>query len=299
MKRVLKWVGYVLGTIVVVLFVAVGVVYALSSAKMRKTYPTAVEAVAIPTDPASIARGKHLVEAVGKCQNCHGDNYSGQKMFDDPMFGSLTSTNLTSGKGGIGATFKDADYVRAIRHGVGTDGKTLYFMPSEAFYYFNDNDLGQIIAYIKSLPSADATVAPKRTIGPIGRTLSLLTPIPLIIAPKVPHTAQRPAIVPEGVTTEYGEYLSKAGGCTSCHGDALSGGDKIDGLVAANLTGGGEVGKWTEADFVKTIRTGVNPAGRILSATMPWPYAKNMTDDELRATWMYIHSRPAKQLGEK
>ena len=50
---------------------------------------------------------------------------------------------------------------------------------------------------------------------------------------------------------------------------------------------------------MKAIRTGVRPDGRVLSAAMPWPYAKNMTDDELRATWMYIHSLPAKKQGEK
>ena len=73
----------------------------------------------------------------------------------------------------------------------------------------------------------------------------------------------------------------------------------MDGVVALNLTLGGELGKWTEADFMKAIRTGVRPDGRVLSAAMPWPYAKNMTDDELRATWMYIHSLPAKKQGEK
>ncbi len=298
MKRVFKWLGYLVGSIVVLLLVAVGVVYALSSSKFGESYPTAVEPITVPTDAVSLARGKHLVEAVGKCQSCHGDNYAGTKMFDDPVFGQLTSRNLTSGQGGIGRSFTDADYVRAIRHGVGKDGKSLFFMPAEAYYYLNDADLGAVIAYIKTLTPVASSVPAKRSIGPIGRAVMLMTPFPLVSASFVPKTAQRPADIPVGVTKEYGEYLAKTGGCTSCHGAAVSGGNKVDGVLALNLTPGGEVGSWTEADFFKAIRSGTRPDGRILSAVMPWPYAKNMTDDEMRALWMYIHSVPAKKLGE-
>ncbi len=298
MKTVLKWLGYVVGVIVVLAILAVGTVYALSAAKFRKTYPTKFEHIAVSTDPASLARGKHLVEAVGKCQLCHGDDLAGKKVLDDPMFAQLTSTNLTSGKGGIGAAYTDDDFVRAIRHGVGKDGKSLFFMPAEAFYNFNDADLAAMIAYIRTVPPVDSPVSPERKIGPVGRAVYLMTPFPLVPASIVPHDAPRPAPVPEGVTKEYGEYLTKAGGCTSCHGPSLSGGNKIENVLALNLTPGDEVGKWTEADFFRTIRTGVRPNGKILSAVMPWPYAKNMTDDEMHATWMYIHSLPARKLGE-
>lgn len=299
MKRALKWLGSIVGVLILLILAGMGTVYAITLTQMDRDYPTSVEAVRIPTDLASVARGKHLVEAIGKCQVCHGDNYGGTNFFNDKVFARLTAPNLTSGKGGIGGTFTDADFIRAIRYGVGKDGKTLFFMPSVAFYHFNDADLGAVIAYIKSLPPADQTVPSQRSIGPIARTVFLLSDFPLLSAPLVPVGEPRPADVPPGPTREYGEYLSKAGGCTSCHGESLSGGTKVDGVVTANLTPGGEVGKWTEEDFTKAIRTGTRPNGTILSAAMPWSYAKNMTDDEIRATWLYIHSRPAKKTGEK
>ena len=87
----------VVGAIVVLLIIAVGAVYALSAARFGKAYLTAVEAVAIPTDAASLARGKHLVEAVGKCQACHGDNYAGTKMFDDPIPACLCFAGSANG----------------------------------------------------------------------------------------------------------------------------------------------------------------------------------------------------------
>jgi cytochrome c553 len=300
MKGVLKWLGYTVGVLVAMLLVGIGTVYAISSSRMSKTYAIKAETVEVPTDPASIARGKHIVEAVGKCQNCHGDDFAGKQVMDAGAFARLTSTNLTPGKGGIGGKFTDADYVRAIRHGIGKDGKSLLFMPAEAYYHFSDADLGAIIAYLKTLPAVDAAVPPARSVGPIGRMVYLTTSFPLLPATMVSHDAPRPALVPAGVTKEYGEYLSKSGACTACHGAALSGGDKIDGAVlAANLTPGGEVGKWTEADFTKALREGTRPNGTILSAVMPWPYTKNLTTDEIRAMWMYIHNVPAKQLGEK
>src|SRR5437867_10560033 len=122
MKRVLKWIGYILGGVVALILLAVGVVYAMSSARLGKSYPVEVRAVEVPTDSMSIERGHHLVLAVGKCTYCHGDNLAGKLIADAPAFARLWSKNLTHGKGGIGSTFTDADYTRAIRYGVKADG---------------------------------------------------------------------------------------------------------------------------------------------------------------------------------
>jgi hypothetical protein len=64
-------------------------------------------------------------------------------------------------------------------------------------------------------------------------------------------------------------------------------------VISANLTPTG-IGKWTQADFVKAMRSGIRPDGRILSAAMPWPYMRLMTDDELSALWVYLRSLPPK-----
>jgi len=295
MKRFLKWVGYIVGGIVAIILICVGVVYAVTSARMSKAYPTRAETIAVPTDPAAIERGRHLTIAVGKCTDCHGDNLAGKMISDDPAFARLWSANLTRGKGGVGAAYTDNDYARSIRYGVRANGKPLIFMPSEAYYHFNDDDLGAVIAYVKSMPPVDQEI-PKPSIGPIARILSVLTPFPLVPARLIDHEAPRPAPVAIGVTKEYGEYLAKTGGCTSCHNPNLSGGNTIQGVKVANLTPAG-IGKWSEADFMKALRTGVRPDGRILSAVMPWPYTRFLTDDEIRAMWMYLQSLSARQAG--
>ena len=110
MKRVLKLIGYIAGGLLVVILLCVGTVYAITSARIAKTYSTTIPALAIPGDSASIARGRHLVENVGKCQACHGDDYSGKVFMDDPVFVQLTSANITRGKDGIGASYTDEEF---------------------------------------------------------------------------------------------------------------------------------------------------------------------------------------------
>lgn len=295
MKRLLKWIGYILGGIVAVIVVFLVVIYVVTSTRMGKTYPTKVETVAIPSDPAALERGRHLAVAVGKCTDCHGDNLAGKMMADDPVFARLWSANLTRGKGGTGTSYTDADYIRSIRYGVGPDGKPLIFMPSEAFNHINDSDLGAIIAHVKSMPPVDQTI-PSPRIGPIARILSVMTEFPLIPARTIDRDAPRPAPVAIGLTKDYGDYLMTTGGCKSCHNPNLSGGADIQGVKASNLTPAG-IGKWSEADFTKALRTGVRPDGRILSAVMPWPYTKHLTDDEIKAMWMYLQSLSARQAG--
>ncbi len=293
MKRVMKWLGIALGSLLVLIVIGLGVVYAISSRAMSKTYAITLAPLTIPADSVSITRGRHLATAVNQCLNCHGDNLAGKVFVDNPVMGRIYSANLTRGKGGIGGAYSDLDYMRSIRHGIGRDGRPLLVMPADAFIHMSDADLASVIAYLKTIPAVDAVLPPKK-VGPLARALYLATDFPLIPAESVPHDQPPPPEVPRGVTREYGNYLATIGGCKSCHLPDLNGGVPIEGnVISANLTPTG-LGKWTEADFVKAIRTGIRPDGRVISAVMPWPYMRHMTDDELRALWIYLRSLPPK-----
>ena len=289
--RVLKWVGIAIGGLVGLIVVALVVVWFLAGSKINKTFDIEVKPVTVPTDEVSIARGRHVVRSFGLCQECHGDNLEGDIMDDDPVFGRLVGRNLTSGKGGIGGSRSDLDFVRAIRHGVGTNGKSLIIMPADTFYYLSDADLGATIAYLKTLPPIDNEL-PGTRLGPLGRLFSL-TSSSILVAGGIDHTGPRPAEPPPGVTAEYGKYLGRS--CLFCHGDDLSGeGGGVVGLPPPNLTIGGRLGSWSEADFFRTMRTGVTPRGHELdSVEMPWKSFARLTDDELRAIWLYLNSVPS------
>ena len=293
MKRVMKWLGIAVVGLATIVIVGLAVIYAISSRRMGKVAAFSTSPLVIPTDSASITSGHHFVQAIGKCASCHGDDLAGRVVFDDPVMGRLYATNLTRGRGGIGATYTDSDYVRAIRHGVGRNNRPLLVMPTDAFYYMNDRDLANTIAYVKSILAVDA-VLPAKNVGPLARTLYITTDFPLVPSQKVDQRRARPLDVPRGSTREYGDYLATTGACKSCHLQDLSGGVPIGkNLLSANLTPTG-IGKWTEADFRKALRDGIRPDGRILSAVMPWPYTRFMTDEEIHALWLYVHSLPPK-----
>jgi hypothetical protein len=214
----------------------------------------------------------------------------------------LSFPNLTSGVGGVGATNTDEDWIRAIRHGVGHDGRGLILMPSRIFYYLSDEDLGALLAYLKSLPAVDNEL-PITELGPLGRVMVTLGQLPPeATAPDVTaidHDGARPITPQPGVTVEYGEYLANT--CTLCHGASLNGQTIREGgnvYVALNLTRGGEMIGWSEEQFKVTMRTGVTPGGKQLIDFMPWKYFGQMTDDELKAVWMYLQSLPALPQGK-
>ena len=65
-------------------------------------------------------------------------------------------------------------------------------------------------------------------------------------------------------------------------------------LPGPNLTPGGELRGWTEADFIQAMRAGVSPSGHKLNPDfMPWKMYANMTDEELKSLWLYLQSLPA------
>ena len=67
-----------------------------------------------------------------------------------------------------------------------------------------------------------------------------------------------------------------------------------------NLTPGGELQGWTEEMFINTLRTGVTPSGHQLdNQYMPWKQSSQMTDDELKAVFLFLRSLPAKAQGNR
>ncbi|MBE7473497.1 MAG: c-type cytochrome [Anaerolineales bacterium] len=303
MKKFFKWVGLIAAGLLGIVVLSLGVIFFLSEVRLNKLYQVEVTPVAIPSDAASIAEGKRLFATRG-CGDCHKSNGAGGDFIDDPLLGRINAANLTTGQGGRVGSFSDDDWVRAIRHGVGPDGKPLWIMPSQEFNAINDKDLGALIAYIKSLPAVDMEISEKR-LGPLGRALLVTSDqVAVLPAERIDHAAPRPAAVEVAATVEYGAYQAQT--CVGCHGPTLSGG-AIPGVPAeppypANLTPNPEtgLGTWTEADFVQAIRTGVRPDGSTINPTvMPWPNFAQMSDTELSALWLYLQSIPAKPEGQR
>jgi mono/diheme cytochrome c family protein len=291
MLKVLKWIGIVLGSLIgLVLLVALGL-YVKARSEFNRTYNVEVPQISIPSDAAATERGQHLATVL--CFECHGDDLGGQVPFADlGPIGTIDTPNLTKGQGGLGAQLTDEDFVRILTHGVKPNGKSVFIMPSTDFQYMSDQDLGDIIAYVRSLPPVDRTTAVKFTfMGNVMYGAGMFGN--LLRASRIDHADRPPTPPAPGVTPEYGSYLVQINSCRDCHGLELSGGKSAEpgAPLAPNLTPGGELRAWTAEQFITTLRTGVTPSGMELKY-MPWPYKGKMSDDELKAIWAYLTSLP-------
>jgi hypothetical protein len=104
-RKILKWIGIMLGSLVGLLVLAFITLYIIGTVKWNRLhgkYDVPVETITIPTDQASIARGKHIA-TIRMCGHCHMDNLSGQTA-RVPGLVTLSVPNLTSGVGGVGPT---------------------------------------------------------------------------------------------------------------------------------------------------------------------------------------------------
>jgi mono/diheme cytochrome c family protein len=294
MRGIIRFILYFVAAFVVALLVAGLVGYVESESRINASYDIPDPGLTIPTDAAAVAEGARLV-AIRGCADCHTTDYGGQLFIDGGPLGTYYATNITPGQGSAVAGFTPGDWERAIRHGVGADGRGLLVMPSFDYDRLSDEDTARMIAYLQTLPPVDRA-HPESTVGPVGRLLIASGALPLAAA-QIDHSAPTPARVVPEVSAAYGEYLVST--CTGCHTESLGGGllpgAGPDDIPAANLTPSGNPGNWTEEQFITTLMTGRTPEGKQLDpAVMPWPVTAQMTETELKALWAYIRTVPPK-----
>ncbi len=217
----------------------------------------------------------------------------------------LYARNITPG--GVGE-WTDGELLRAITMGVSRDGTPLFpLMPYLRYGRMSREDVEAIVAYVRTLPSLPAQPVPDRTLD---------FPLPLVVRtlPAAPSHQPQP---PASDRVAYGEYLANAAVCADCHtpmddqgaflpGMDFAGGTPFSpngvGLVrAANITAdaGTGIGTWTEDQFLDKFRAfrdtpmrTLEGPERLQNTEMPWTYYAGMRDDDLRAIYAYLRSRP-------
>lgn len=261
------------------------------------------------SDAARVARGEYIVRNVAVCGHCHAADprndpdgpLSGGLEFANWRIGTVRASNLTPDvETGIGA-WSEAEIVRAVRNGQHRDGRLLSpVMPYEWFHGMSAEDALAVARYLKSLP-------PVRNEVRQDPNLVFAIADALFLRPKEEIRVVAP---PRAPTAQYGAHLAQhVALCADCHTPRrglratpdrhrLFAGnpDPPEGFPEnpSNLTPHHEtgIGSWSEEEFLRTIRTGVNPAGRELHEFMPWPRLGRMTDDDLRAIYRYLRRVP-------
>ena len=281
MKRFLRWTGIALASLVGLAIVAYIVLYILSERILHRTYERPAVSLSIPSDPASIVEGRRLATIRGCFNACHGKNAEGKVMFDQPIIARIVAPNLTAAV----RKFSDAQLAVIIRNGLRPDGSSLLVMPSETFVGLTDEDLGRIVAFLKSLPEASGPSG-SISLGPIGR-LGLVKGQFKMAAQLIAETTPPPEATSE--EAKQGRYLARTV-CTGCHGTALRGDSNPD-FTSPDLR---IVAAYSPDAFAQLMRTGVALGGRdvrVMSTTAR-DNLLHLNDAEIAALYSYLHSLP-------
>jgi mono/diheme cytochrome c family protein len=256
-----------------------------------------------------LQRGKYLVQGVVLCFDCHSQAIkdfqdvkpgeapvftklgSGRTMFEDKK-ARLVVPNITPDVETGAGNWTDDQFARAIREGIGHDGRTLFpLMPYEDFRYLSDEDLASVVVYIRSLDPVRHEQPKSKIPFPLSRLINNV-PVP------VKGTIAGPGTDP----IARGRYLTKIAHCENCHtpkdkmgkpvpGMEFAGGEQFGpNVVSANITPDPSgISYYDEKLFIQAMRTG-HVGARPLNAPMPWWFFKNMSDADLTDIFAFLRT---------
>lgn len=277
MRGILKWFGIGLGALAILGLGAVVFIYLASERITRKTYDAPLTSIALPTDSLALAEGQRLATVRGCYNGCHGERLNGGVFIDEPLLARLVAPNLTQMVG----RYTDAELERVIRHGIRRDGKSTLGMPSSMFYHLSDEDLGAIIAFLRSAPVTKGPTTEIR-LGPLAR-LGLVMGKYNPQAAMIDHDAPRLAVRDTSDHIAFGKYLALSS-CSECHGLDLRGnpdGSSPNLAIAAS---------YSEEAFTRLMRTGKARGDRELRLMSDVARSRfsHLTDGEIRALHQYL-----------
>jgi mono/diheme cytochrome c family protein len=260
-------------------------------------------------NPARMERGAYLVKNVTACLFCHSEldtsaeglpvkeGHAGSgKNWGVEGLPWLTVPNITPDPDTGAGRWTDDAIARAIREGIGHDGRALFpIMPYVNYRVMSDEDLASVITYIRSLPSVRHEQPASQIPFPVSRFINA---VPKPIEGSVP--------TPDLSTPEKrGAYLTTLASCSDCHtprdeqgqylqhlkfagGNIVLHGDAREPRAASNLTPAPNgIPYYNEELFLETMRTG-RVRDRKISDIMPWAHYRNMTDEDLKAIFAYL-----------
>lgn len=258
--------------------------------------------------PARMERGKYLTEAVMGCFDCHSERdwgSAGAPMISARMGAGrvwsmdgmpwLVSNNITPDRETGAGTWTDDMLSRAIREGIGHDGRALFpLMPYQNYRQMSDEDLASVIVYLRSIPAIRNPLPETVIPFPISRLIQ-----------SAPQPVERAVPVPDASdTVKRGEYLVQMASCADCHtprdkGQPMAGLEFAGGFIlrspqgtiaSTNITPSASgIPYYDEALFLSMMRTG-HVGARRLDPVMPWVFYRDMMDGDLKSIFSYLRT---------
>ncbi|HWQ12355.1 MAG TPA: c-type cytochrome [Roseiflexaceae bacterium] len=279
-KNVLvRWVGTLLAAIPTLVFALAAGLALYGYAKVNQRHSNPVADITVARTDEQAARGMKIARACAGCHSANGDLPLTGQRFEGPPIGDLYAANLTPTHL---QDWSDGEIIRAIREGVHKDGRSLIIMPSAIFRNLSDEDVQALVAYLRSTEPVEPDTPPTR-VNVVGAIMASALPL-FSVQPPISAPVVAP---PAGPTTEYGGYLVAASGCRECHGGDLRGGE-AGGFAPSGPPIANIAERWSEQEFVNTLRTGVRSDGVPLGPGMPWRDYELFSDDDFRAIYLYL-----------
>lgn len=266
--------------------------------------------------PQRVERGRYIFNFLAACSGCHsprdlkqplapvvaGMEGSGEVMPEEGLPGRVVAPNLTPDPETGSGLWTDDQIARAIREGIGHDGRTLFpMMPYRLYRQMSDEDLASVVVYIRSLPPVVHALPKTEIIFPLNYLMRIV-PKPVTDPVSSPNPSDQ---------IQWGAYLVKMASCTDCHtpgdrgtpipGMAFSGGNVFKGeegsVASANITPDSSgIGRYDDAVFIQAFRTGYIGT-RPLNPIMPFQFYGGMSNDDLKAIYAYLRTlQPVKHI---
>ena len=274
----------------------------------------------VPTDAATVERGRYLANHVAVCMDCHSTrdwNYyagpivdgslgMGGEVFDQSagLPGVIIAKNITPHALG---EWSDGELYRAITGGLQNDGDALFpLMPYDAYRTMAQDDILAIMAYLRSLTPIANDTPDHQLDFPLNL---IVNAIPLAAEPRTVNRADDSLAGQQA----YGAYLAQMAGCTWCHSPVnatqqaipeqlLAGGHEFvlpNGKIvrATNISSDPAtgIGNWTQAQFIARFRQYQGEAGQTIpmgedgnNTLMSWTLFADMSDEDLAAIYAYL-----------
>lgn len=300
-------------TILLIIIIVIGAV--ASYVKFGLPRVGAAPDLHVNATPERIAHGEYLANHVTICMDCHstrdwsrfsappeaGTLGKGGEYFDQKMGlpGKFYARNITPAHL---KDWTDGEIFRTITTGVNAKGDALFpLMPYSYYGKMDKEDIYDIIAYVRSLPTIENEVP--------GHTVDFPMNFIINTIPRDAHLSQKP---PKSDTIKYGAYMVNAAGCIECHTKvekgqiknevAFSGGRNFDfpggvtysaNITPDKLTG---IGSWPVEEFVARFKAYTDSANYPklrkdqLNTPMPWVMYAGMDTSDLRSIYAYLRT---------
>lgn len=283
-----KWM-WITGVLAGLPLLAGAVLFAVSEFKLRDFSTPPPFETAIPNDPARIENGRHIARTRG-CFGCHGQQLEGRVFADQWYWVDVAvAPNLARF-----ARDHDAQVLEAaIRHGVGHDGKALWSMPSYNFTYLSDDEIADLIAYLRSAPVVSKDL-PEPSLG-LPVRWQLATGQDDHMAAWVQSLPSKTVKPEEGHAMANGEQLAMTT-CNECHGLDLRGAWAEKDFSTPDLA---IVAAYSWNDFVNLMKNGEASGGRTdmgLMTMVARDRFASFTDQELEDLYLFLQSLPKRPI---